>query len=132
MYKNLNLFVLLSLLIILVNKVVHGQTFIPGSRLGQASVLLGDKLYYIGGLEVTPQSNFIYIGGPERIWVDLPSQGVNLPLKAGHIADIGGANQDLIFIIGGVLETQNTVYQFDTKTNTLTKPIIKGLIPTGR
>src|SRR4051795_11566652 len=124
---NLNLFIIL---IILVNKVVYGQNFnfIPGPRTLQAAVHVGDKIYYIGGQEFAPfsHSNFFYLE-TDKTWVDLASQGVNLPLTAvGHTADIGGINQDLIFIIGG---EQNTVHQFDTKTNTLTTPIIQGKMP---
>src|SRR5205814_399872 len=70
MYKNLNLFVILSLLLLLVNKVVYGQNFIPGPRVGQASVLVGDRIYYIGGPEVTPLSNFFYLEF-DKTWIDL-------------------------------------------------------------
>jgi N-acetylneuraminic acid mutarotase len=126
MYKNLYLFVLF----LLVNRVVYGQNFLPGPRVGQQAVLVGDKLYYTGGLESPPlsNSNFFYLDGQARVWVELKSKGVNMPTKATHMADIGGANQDLIFIFGGILEEQNTVYQFDTKTNTLSTPITLVLI----
>src|SRR5688572_8517363 len=125
-YKNLNLFIIL---IILVNKVVYGQNFIPGPRTGQAAVLVGDKIYYTGGYEFIPLSNFFYLELEMNTWIDLTNQGVNLPLIAGHAADIGGINQDLIFMIGGVYGEQNIVYQFDTKTNTLTTPLIQGNVP---
>src|SRR5436190_19281482 len=109
MYKNLNLIIILSLLFLL-NKLVSGQRFIPGPRVGQAVVPIGDRTYYIGGIvkSVSSSSNFIYL---DKTWVDLTTQGVNLPLKAWHAADIGGANQDLIFIVGGILEEQNIIYQ---------------------
>src|SRR3954451_7779838 len=106
-HKNLNLFIIL---IILVNKVVYGQNFIPGPRLGQAAVLIKDKIYYTGGGKTdtapVPFGNFFYLE-TDKTWVDL-SQEVNLPLIAAHAADIGGVNQDLIFIIGGLLGEQNT------------------------
>src|SRR5688572_5644092 len=103
LYKNLNLSIILSLLFLLVNKVVYGQNFLPGPRVRQAAVLVGDKIYYIGGIEEPPlsNSNFFYLG---KAWVDLASQGVDLPSKAGHTVDIGGVNQDLIFIIGDLDE----------------------------
>jgi hypothetical protein len=136
-YKNLNLIIILSLLFLSVNKLVYGQSFIPGPRFGQAAVYIEDRIYYVGGFEeetVPKKSNFFYLEMEEG-WVDLTSQGVNLPTKSGHIADIGGTNQDLIFIVGGFVENQNMVYQFDTNTNKLTTPIIqanKGKIPPSR
>src|SRR5687767_3220314 len=95
-YKNLNLIIIL---IIFVNKLVYGQNFIPGPRVGQAAVLVRDRVYYTGGVELPPysNSNFFYLG---KTWVDLTSQ-VNLPTKRFHAAGIGGTNQDLIFMIGG-------------------------------
>ena len=50
-----------------------------------------------------------------------------------HTSDIGGANQDSIFIIGGhQLETTSLVYKFDTRTNAITAPIIQGITPPRR
>ncbi|PKY35657.1 hypothetical protein RhiirB3_456801 [Rhizophagus irregularis] len=43
-------------------------------------------------------------------------------------ANVGGRNQDLIFIIGGDVEFSK-VYQLDTKTNNVTLPTILGVIP---
>jgi hypothetical protein len=126
MYKNLNLF---FILILLINKLVCGQNFIPEPQIGQVAVPVANKIYYTGG--IVSKSNMIYLD-LDKGWVDLTSQGVYLPPKAGHAADIGGANQDLIFMIGGYLEEQNVVYQFDTKTNALIKPIIQGITPPGR
>src|ERR1043166_3187230 len=131
MYKNINLFIVL---ILLVDKMVYGQNFIPGPRTGQAAVLIGNRIYYTGGEEFAPlsKSKFFYYE-LDKMWVDLTSQVVDFPLiKSFHAADIGGVNQDLIFMIGGVREEQSVVHQFDTKTNTLTKPIIQGKIPSGR
>ena len=56
----------------------------------QAAASIKNKIYYIGG--TTDQSNFLYLE-MDKGWVDLTSQGVNLPLKAGHIADIGRRHQ---------------------------------------
>jgi hypothetical protein len=138
MYKIYLIFIILIQLILLVNRVinVNGQ-FIPGPRVGQKAVLIGKKLYVIGGhnyyKEIDPLSDFFYydfgLGLNNTELVDLRSQGINLPYETLHTANIGGANQDLIFIVGGVLEKQNTVHQFDTKTNTLTTPIIQGKMP---
>ncbi|RIA95405.1 hypothetical protein C1645_734027 [Glomus cerebriforme] len=109
--------------------VVHGQTgqYIPASRVGQTSVSSGDKIYYIGGV-------YISAGGPEKTWVDLKGQGVKIPLLAWHTANTGGINQDLIFIIGGdrLFNDNILVYQFDTKTNVISIPIIQGITPSRR
>jgi hypothetical protein len=127
MYKNL----ILNLLFL--SKVIYGQNFIPEPRVGQAAVPIRDRIYYIGGGSLSNgSSNFFYLES-NKAWVDLTTQGVNLPPKVFHTADVGGTNQDLIFIVGGQLEEQNLVYQFDTKTNTITTPLIQGKIPpTGR
>src|ERR1051326_255048 len=101
MYKNINLFIVL---ILWLDKVVYGQNFTPGPRAGQAAVLIGNRIYYTGRNEFAPLSNskFFYYE-LNKMWVDLTSQVVDFPLiKTFHAADIGGANQDLIFMIGGV------------------------------
>jgi hypothetical protein len=134
MYKNL----ILSLLILSVIKVIYGQNFIPGPRIGQLAVSIGDRIYYIGGMGYnrftnSNSSNFFY--SEANKWVDLTSQGVNLPIFVGNIANIGGANQDLIFIIGDVgsgNKEQYEIFQLDTKANTLTTPLIQGKIPPDR
>jgi hypothetical protein len=132
MHKNL----ILSLLFLSVIKVIYGQNFIPGPRIGQEAVSIGDKIYYIGGrgyikFKNSTFSNFFY--SVANKWVDLTSQGVNLPIIVSNvIANIGGENQDLIFImgdVGGGSEVKDEVFQFDTKTNTLTTPLIQGKIP---
>jgi hypothetical protein len=131
--KNLNhklILIIFSQLFLLTNRVVYGQ-FIPGPRVGHTAVLVRDKIYYIGGYDfnasIPETSDFFYID--TEAWVDLKSQGINLPLKVEHTANIGGVNQDLIFIIGGLLMDKNLVYQFDTKTNVLSTPIIQGKTP---
>jgi hypothetical protein len=130
MYKNLNLFIIL---ILFVNHVlVYGQNFRPGPRVGQAAVLVGDRIYYTGGGELTPLSRLFYLEIGKQ-WVDLSSQVANFPIfKAWHAADVGGANQDLIFMIGGRNLELNEVHQFDTVKNTITTPLIQGKTPMGR
>ncbi|RIA95404.1 hypothetical protein C1645_734026 [Glomus cerebriforme] len=107
--------------------------------MGQAAVLSGGKIYYIGGIYLQggidlTASDFFYLGGPEKTWVDLKGQGVKIPLLASHTANIGGVNQDLIFIIGGLQLIPNDVlvYQFDTKTNAISTPVIQGITPSRR
>jgi N-acetylneuraminic acid mutarotase len=145
MNKNYLIFIILSQLILLMNKVinVNGQ-FIPGPRVGHKAVLVGKKLYFIGGFNfnkaVEPLSDLFYYdfeaGLSDTKLVDLRSQqGIELPYVIWHTANIGGADQDSIFIIGGlgVGELTNTlVYRLDTKTNTTSIPIIQGKTPPRR
>src|SRR4051794_23499780 len=122
-YKNLNKF-LIFIISLLVNRVVNGQ-FIPGPRADHTATLLEGKIYFIGGRSRNSgiTSDFFYLDIDKNSWVDLNSQGVKFPYTGGHTSDIGGTNQDSIFIIGGAqLETTNLVYIFNTKTNEITKP----------
>ncbi|PKB92725.1 hypothetical protein RhiirA5_443628 [Rhizophagus irregularis] len=84
-----------------------------------------------GGYNFTTpkESDIFYYNG--IAWVDLNNQvsgqGADMPPKLGHTANIGGRNQDLIFIIGG--SEFSKVYQLDTKTNNVTSPTILEVIP---
>jgi N-acetylneuraminic acid mutarotase len=133
--KNLNHLIFIIFQFFLLD--IYGQ-FIPGPRIGQTAVLVRDKIYYRGGytfgeLNVNTPSDFFYLGGPTKTWVDLKSQGAEFPLTVSHTANVGCSNQDSIFIIGGVqLNESNLVYQFDTKTNKISVPIIKGKAPPRR
>ncbi|CAB4373234.1 unnamed protein product [Rhizophagus irregularis] len=122
---------------------INGQ-FIPGTRVGHDAVFIGKKLYFIGGRNHNKAkeliSDFFYYdleaGLSDAKLVDLRSQkGINLPYMIWHTANIGSANQDSIFMIGGVGTvglSDNLVYRFDTKTNTTSIPIIQGKIPPRR
>ncbi|CAB4415151.1 unnamed protein product [Rhizophagus irregularis] len=131
-YKILNHHLMLILLIqlFLWVTIINGQ-FIPGPRLGHTATLIGDKIYFIGGYNFTTpkESDIFYYNG--IAWVDLNNQvsgqGADMPPKLGHTANVGGRNQDLIFIIGG--DEFSKVYQLDTKTNNVTSPTILGVIP---
>ncbi|CAB5180123.1 unnamed protein product [Rhizophagus irregularis] len=133
-YKILNNHFMLSLLIqlFLWVTIINGQ-FIPGPRLGHTAILIGDKIYFIGGSDfsLTEESGIFYYNG--IAWVDLNNQvsgqDADMLLRFGHTANIGGPKQDLIFFIGG--EQFLKVYQLDTKTNKITLPVILGAIPNG-
>ncbi|CAB4373236.1 unnamed protein product [Rhizophagus irregularis] len=122
-YKILNHHLMLILLIqlFLWVTIINGQ-FTPGPRSGHTANFAGGKIYIIGGynfsgISITTSDAF-YLSGDPLTWTDLNSQGANIPFKFGHTANVGGPNQDLIFIIGGG-PSMNSVYQFDTKTNKL-------------
>ncbi|RGB34102.1 hypothetical protein C1646_815607 [Rhizophagus diaphanus] len=122
--------VLLIQLFLLITLFVNGQ-FIPGPRTGHTATLIGNKIYFTGGYNFTTpkESDIFYYNG--IAWVDLNNQvsgqGADMPPKLGHTANVGGRNQDLIFIIGG--DEFSKVYQLDTKTNNVTSPTILGVIP---
>ncbi|RIA84962.1 hypothetical protein C1645_831538 [Glomus cerebriforme] len=126
---------------------VCGQNYIPGPRTGHASVYVGGIIYYMGGysneselsstIAANTESEFFYVDTRSNplLWVDLKNQGVNLPFTIFPTASIGGVNQDSIFIIGGqhLNETNtNYLYRFDTETNELSVPIVKGKAPPTR
>ncbi|PKY19024.1 uncharacterized protein OCT59_001274 [Rhizophagus irregularis] len=144
MYKNLNYYMILIILSQLFNIIIaYGQKFIPEPRLGVVSVLIEDRIYYIGGddpskthSEANPENDIFYLDLNIKenflTWVDLK---VKFPIISGHAADVGGINQDSIFIIGGNhYDEKNTnyFYRFDTKTNELSVPVIQGKAPPTR
>ncbi|RIA84950.1 hypothetical protein C1645_831525 [Glomus cerebriforme] len=147
-YKNFNIhfiFIILSVLSQLLNTVVYGQDYKPETRVGHAAVSVEDKIYHIGGFRTSNKSDvydlisdFFYLDANTDsenflTWVDLKKDGVNLPYTVWHIANIGGVNQDSIFIVGGAhYNVSNICYEFDTKTNALSIPAIQGIVPPSR
>jgi hypothetical protein len=131
------------ILFFLVNRIVYGQ-FIPEPHMGSKAVFVGNRIYYIGGIDYdvsdTTSDVFYFDNGAELSstgllqFVDLKNQAT-FPYVGFHVAGEGGVNQDLIFISGGYQLTANSpnvVYQLDTKTNTVTTPIIQGTNPPRR
>ncbi|RGB29340.1 hypothetical protein C1646_818583 [Rhizophagus diaphanus] len=125
--------------------IVYGQEYIPEPRIKHTAVFVKPelKIYYIGGnnpdnLEQNPESDIFYLGinnTIKNLWVDLKSQGVKLPHTFSHTANIGGVNQDSIYIIGGAHWDENNtnfLYRFDIKTNELSVPVIEGIAPQSR
>jgi N-acetylneuraminic acid mutarotase len=137
-YKILNHHLMLILLIQLFfwATFINGQ-FIPGPRSGHTATLVGgNKIYFVEGYNfsdiIPTTSDMFYLGGDPLKWVDLNSMinGVNLPFKFGHTANIGGLNQDSLFFIGGKQPPNtNPVYQFDIKTNKISTPQTTGIAP---
>src|SRR2546423_13014706 len=110
------------LILIILSFLVNGQQFMPGPRVGHTATLLGNKIYYVGGYignDITT-ADFFYLD-EKSTWVDLKSQGVKFPRIDGHTSNIGGANQDSIFTIGG--GTTNLVYRFNIKTKEIITPL---------
>jgi hypothetical protein len=130
------LMIILLIQLFLLAIVANGQ-FVPEPRVGHTATLVGvDKIYFVGGYkfsDIEPTtSDMFYLGGDPFKWVNLNSMinGVNLPFKHGHTANIGGLNQDSIFFIGGLqLPNTNSVYQLDIKANKIITPITTGVAP---
>ncbi|CAB4415442.1 unnamed protein product [Rhizophagus irregularis] len=136
LYKMIIFTILLFLLSL---KDVYGQVFVPKPRIGQTATLVDNKIYFIGGLNSALEATndiFYYdfeSGLNSTGWADVQSQGMNLPTISWHAADIGVIfDNDSIFIIGGVGKVLDLVYKFDTETNTLEVPTIRGEIPPRR
>ncbi|RGB27316.1 hypothetical protein C1646_674080 [Rhizophagus diaphanus] len=134
-YKILLIFVLNQLFLL-----GFGQNYVPEPRVGQAAVIIEDKIYYIGGYKFNqsqPTSDVFYLDVKELkfTWTDLVSLGANLTLTSWHTASSNGISLDSIFILGGVHLDEanlNYVYKFDIKTNVISVPIIQGKTPQPR
>uniref|UniRef100_U9THF6 Galactose oxidase n=1 Tax=Rhizophagus irregularis (strain DAOM 181602 / DAOM 197198 / MUCL 43194) TaxID=747089 RepID=U9THF6_RHIID len=134
-YKILLIFVLNQLFLL-----GFGQNYVPEPRVGQAAVIIEDKIYYIGGYKFNqsqPTSDVFYLDVKEFkfTWTDLVSLGANLTLTSWHTASPNGISLDSIFILGGVHldeANMNYVYKLDIKTNVISVPIIQGKTPQPR
>ncbi|KAF0501092.1 galactose oxidase [Gigaspora margarita] len=114
----------------LLNFIFTFATFIPNERYCHSSVLIDKKLYFIGGFKFVNSSfssitnEFFYLDVSKPFtttnnilipWIDLTYTGG--PLKYSATACIGGKNNDMIFIFGGISPLnviQSFVNQFDT------------------
>ncbi|CAB5193731.1 unnamed protein product [Rhizophagus irregularis] len=138
-YKILLIFVL-SQLFLFLNILGIGQNYVPEPRVGQAAVLIEDKIYYIGGYkfnqsQLTSDVFYLDVNEFKFIWTDLVSLGANLTLTSWHTASPNGISLDSIFILGGVHldeANMNYVYKLDIKTNIISAPIIQGKTPQPR
>ncbi|RIB29119.1 hypothetical protein C2G38_2027987 [Gigaspora rosea] len=119
--------------------------FIPNGRFFHSSVLIDNKLYFSGGFKqinysyITVTNEFFYLDVSKPFtttdndsipWVDLTYTGG--PLKAGTTACIGGKNNDMIFIFGGIRTNQPFVNQFDTNKQQWINITSVGNVPTNR
>ncbi|GBC04956.1 hypothetical protein RclHR1_05970013 [Rhizophagus clarus] len=146
LHRNLKHYLILIILIQSFSVIVYGQNFIPEPRVGITSVFVDNKIYYMGGANPTkapseqdPESDIFYLNvNPDDkenflSWVDLK---VKLTQLNGHAANVGGINQDSIFVIGGVhldgKDNINYLFKFDTKTLELSTPLIQGKAPPTR
>jgi hypothetical protein len=126
----------LSLLLILSSFVLNVICFTPPPRFAQSSALIGDNIYYMGGLVPLPEpiiSDFFYLNIPTLTstnsetlpWTELT--GLDNLFTSWGTAVAGGANKDLFVLFGGQMtpvDNSSLVIVYDTKSNTWSKPTI--------
>ncbi|RIB14724.1 hypothetical protein C2G38_1633450 [Gigaspora rosea] len=117
--------------------------FIPNGRYLHSSVLIDNKLYFSGGLLSNSSSNitneFFYLDVSKPFtttdnvsmpWIDLTYTGG--PQKYSATACIGGKNNDMIFIFGGLEPLQSFVNLFDTNKQRWINITSVGNVPPNR
>ncbi|RIB14715.1 hypothetical protein C2G38_2194233 [Gigaspora rosea] len=120
--------------------------FIPNGRYHHSSVLIDNKLYFGGGMNqsfgITNEFFYLDVSKPftttdnvSMPWIDLTYTGG--PLKDLATACIGGKNNDMIFIFGGIsnlsdysVANQSFVNQFDTSKQQWINITSVGNVPT--
>jgi hypothetical protein len=119
--------------------------FKPAIRTFHTATLIGNKLYFVGGLlNITADGSVVPVGKEffyldvsspfntkELLWQDLSSI-YTVPFHAGAAAVKGGANNNTLFLYGGVVygstaAAAELVYTFDTQSNTWSIPTIAGV-----
>ncbi|CAG8599772.1 2767_t:CDS:2, partial [Gigaspora margarita] len=119
-------------------------SFIPVGRIRQSSVLVENKLYFFGSdndghktdniyLDVNPSS--LDINQPK--WTDL-TQNAQTPSRSPFAsACVGGANKDIIFLLGHLdpnnsITNYTIVYTFNTTSQIWSIPQVNGPLPLSR
>ncbi|RIB29120.1 hypothetical protein C2G38_1250539 [Gigaspora rosea] len=142
------------ILTFLLNFTFTFAAFIPNGRSFHSSVLIDNKLYFIGGYKqinnsyspITNELFYLDVSKPFTItdndsipWVDLTYTGG--PLKQYATACVGGKNNDMIFIFGGISHSsvsgdryanQSFVNQFNTNKQQWINITSVGNVPTNR
>ncbi|GBB98156.1 hypothetical protein RclHR1_03150019 [Rhizophagus clarus] len=110
--------------------------FTPPPRFAQTSALIGNKIYYMGGVVPLPEpiiSDFFYLDtsilsstdSTTLPWTELT--GLDNLFTSWGTAVAGGANKDLFVLFGGNMtpaENSSLVIVYDTSSNTWSKPTI--------
>ncbi|CAG8652110.1 6379_t:CDS:2, partial [Dentiscutata heterogama] len=132
------------LLILLTLRLLANVASAPLARFAHASVLVNSNLYFIGGelLNGGGASNDLFIldlsvpfntSSPK--WIDL-SKNSPVPISSSWCtASLGGSNNDIIFLIGGLMTDPNNsslVYTFNTIDHTWSSPKVSGISPQRR
>uniref|UniRef100_A0A1D1ZD97 Kelch domain-containing protein 4 n=1 Tax=Anthurium amnicola TaxID=1678845 RepID=A0A1D1ZD97_9ARAE len=134
----------LSITLILSSFVFDVICFTPPPRFAQTSALIGNKIYYMGGVVPLPDpiiSDFFYLDtsaikstdSSTLPWTNLT--GLDNLFASWGTAVTGGANKNLFVLYGGRMtpaEEGSLVIVYDTNNNTWNKPTISGGEPARR
>ncbi|RIA88308.1 hypothetical protein C1645_739506 [Glomus cerebriforme] len=140
--KSLTCIILWILFQLLIEVNCQMTPFNPKQRYIHTATLINNKLYISGGTNDNDAKAGIFIVNKEFFyldvsvafntqnlsWVDLTSTNP-VPIISASTAVKGGANNNTLFIIGGITYNKATVlvYTFDTQTNLWSIPKIGGI-----
>src|SRR4051812_33963944 len=112
--------------------------YTPPPRFAQTSALIGNKIYYMGGIVPLPEpiiSDFFYLDtsvlnstvSTTLPWTELT--GLDNLFTSWGTAVAGGANKDLFVLFGGNMtpaENSSLVIVYNTNNDTWSRPALQG------
>jgi N-acetylneuraminic acid mutarotase len=120
------------------------ESFVPVGRLGHSSILIGNKIYYFGGVtDVGSSDEAFYLDLSQSFNVANPpwTQVTNIPFGSSWAAvALDNSNNADIYLFGGVMNDVITqkdsyksfVYKFNINSLTWNIPTVSGTIPSRR
>ncbi|CAI2180388.1 20082_t:CDS:2 [Funneliformis geosporum] len=124
--------------------IVSVRSFTPEARYAHSSSLVGNKLYFFGGLGdgsgISTQAFYLDLSTSFSLsnlsWVDVTSMPVGVSFTQSFV---GGMSNVSVFLFGGSrtnsdssLNLDNKLYSFNTQTQAWFEPIVKGVGPMQR
>ncbi|CAG8562379.1 489_t:CDS:1, partial [Dentiscutata heterogama] len=119
--------------------------FVPASRYFQGSVVVGEKIYFIGGIGSSGKgtSDFFYLNvsspfnAANPVWTDLTSVAPIPVLSAFSPSCVGGSSNSTIFLFehrstNNVNSTTLVTFALDTASPKWTTSITSGVTPPSR
>ncbi|CAI2163846.1 4819_t:CDS:2 [Funneliformis geosporum] len=121
-------------------------SFIPVGRYAHSSVLVGDKLYFFGGmnndLKCLNEVFYLDVSRPFKTavppWVDL-TQNAEIPFKSCWATVSLNAKEQIIYLFGGFMDNStdqdafvSSIYTFGFNTLRWNIPNIRGILPERR
>ncbi|CAJ0764896.1 10869_t:CDS:2, partial [Entrophospora sp. SA101] len=110
--------------------------FTPVARYGHTAALVDNKIYFQGGKSMSHDiENFFYLNVSTAFnlnyipWTSLSSVNYGSPRTIGASC-VNEAKNDSIFYIGGITSESSRIEKFDIFTQTWSRPIISGNVPT--
>ncbi|CAI2165723.1 10974_t:CDS:2 [Funneliformis geosporum] len=138
--KYLVCFITLQLLFVIHSINSQSTSFIPTKRYEHSATFIGNKLYILGGLSLSPKVSAKTIG-KEFFYLDFSASFDNQKLTWNDLTNIntvpshfdgitanGGIKNNTLFLFGGTSNGDNMdlVYTFDTQMNSWNVPVITG------